>query len=277
MSKRVWRRRIRFGSVAGGALLAVASAPSGGRVCTFAQPAVAAGPFTERVAGTSVSFEMVPVAVGDDDQVIWMSKTEVTWDLYDIFVFHLDEEADNAEADAVSRPSKPYVPPDRGFGHAGYPAMGMTHYAAEQFCDWLSAKTGRRYRLATEDEWSRACLAGSEPPYSFDEATSTLSEVAWFDVNSEFSTHPVGRKAPNAWGLEDMHGNVAEWVVDGEGKAVACGGSYKDEAEECTASSRKRQTSAWNASDPQFPKSRWWLADCGFVGMRLVCETGPAR
>jgi formylglycine-generating enzyme required for sulfatase activity len=155
--------------------------------------------------------------------------------------------------------------------------MGMTSEAASRFCEWLTLKTGRRYRLPTEAEWELACLAGSVDAYSFEDDAGALPAHAWYVENSDYTTHPVAKKEANGWGLFDMHGNVAEWVVDEAGKAVACGGSYQDEAAECTAGSRQRQTPLWNASDPQLPKSRWWLADCGFVGMRVVCEERQDR
>lgn len=240
-------------------------------------PETAVEPFVETIKGTGVTFEMAPIPVADNGEQIWMSVTEVPWEVYDVFVYNLDESDDNAEADAVSRPSKPYVPPDRGFGHAGYPAMGMTMEAAGQFCEWLSLKTGRRYRLPTEAEWERACLAGSEGAYSFGDDETALSAHAWHVENADYTTHPVGKKPANAWGLYDMHGNVAEWTLDEQGKGVACGGSYLDEAPECKATARQRQKPSWNSSDPQLPKSRWWLADCGFVGMRLVCEEPEDR
>lgn len=244
-------------------------------------------PFDERIPNTTESFRMIPIPGGTIEQTrsdgtvevveippLWFSETELTWDIYDVYVYQLDE-AEAGDADAISRPSKPYIPPDRGFGHGGYPAISMTRHAAEQFCVWLSARTGKRYRLPTGDEWEYAARAGAGSAYAFGDDAARVDEFAWFAGNTSRKTEPVKRKKPNAWGLFDMHGNVAEWVTDaGESKAVARGGSYLDGPEALTLESVKRQDFSWNSSDPQIPKSTWWLADCGFVGIRLVCE-GP--
>ena len=64
--------------------------------------------------------------------------------------------------DAISRPSKPYLPPDRGFGHDGYAAISLSHKNATEFCVWLSARTGRKYRLPTVVEWAHAAMAGTD-------------------------------------------------------------------------------------------------------------------
>lgn len=260
-------------------------------------------PFREKVPAAALELEMLPIPAGsitlpDPEKpgqtrtvavpALYFSKTEVPWEFYDVFVYNLDGESADGSArsaasdsekkpadgasgpanplDAISRPSKPYIPPDRGYGHAGYAAISMTYKGAEEFCNWLSATTGKKYRLATEAEWEHACRAGATG------AIAASDDTAWTSENSDEKTHPAGGKTPNAWGLHDMLGNVAEWTVGLDGKPVACGGSFMDAAASVTASSRAHQDPTWNSSDPQFPKSKWWLADCRFVGIRVVCE-----
>lgn len=240
--------------------------------------------FVERVPGTAVEFEMAGVPAGEvtlpdgtrvEVEPFWIATTEVTWDLYDVYLYGLDIPPGEEEADAFTRPSKPYIPPDRGFGHAGYPAMGMTIQAARHFCEWLSAKTGRRYRLPTRAEWTHAALAGSPGPYAFGDAVSKLGDYAWFDANTNHKTEPVSKKKPNGWGLHDVHGNVAEWVETGARRPIAMGGSYAQKAGEASTLRELPYSRDWQMSDPQIPKSQWWMSDCGFVGMRLVCEPEP--
>jgi formylglycine-generating enzyme required for sulfatase activity len=192
-------------------------------------------------------------------------KTEVTWDLYDVYVFELDSAATVPirGADAVTRPTKPYVLPGDAYGHEGYPAIGMSLHAAREFARWLSAKTGHTYRLPTEAEWTAACKAGDAS------ALRPLSTRAWFASNAEEKTHPVGSLAPDALGLHDMLGNVAEWVTTA-GDSVVAGGGFTSDSASVGCSARLAQTRAWNVSDPQLPKSRWWLTDAFFVGVRLV-------
>ncbi len=245
--------------------------------------------FEEHIPGTTVRFQMIAIPGGVLEKVgadgtrerieippMWVSRTEVTWDLYDVYLYALDEPAGEGDG-AISRPSKPYVPPDRGFGHSGFPAISMTRQAGERFCEWLTIRTGHKYRLPTSDEWEYFARAGSSGAYAFGDDASLLGQYAWFKGNTSYKTEPVARKKPNAWGLYDIHGNVAEWVMDpSEPRPIARGGAYLDDPEGLTFGAIKRQDFSWNASDPQIPKSTWWLSDCGFVGIRLVCE-GPIR
>ena len=109
------------------------------------------------------------------------------------------------------------VNPSQFRGRRQNPVEGVSWDDAVIFCRKLSALlnekgASRDYRLPTEAEWEYACRAGTTTEYSFGDSKSRLGDFAWYHVNSESHTHPVGQKKSNGWGLHDMYGNVSEWV-----------------------------------------------------------------
>jgi formylglycine-generating enzyme required for sulfatase activity/serine/threonine protein kinase len=156
---------------------------------------------------------------------------------------------------------------------AEHPVVYVSWNDADAFCKWLSKKEGKTYELPTEAEWEYACRAG--PPtretkrFFFGDDEAKLRDYAWYFKNSGGSTHPVGTKNPNPWGLYDMHGNVWQWCADGKREyrshnekdpvggnstRVVRGGSWNNGAWNCRAAYR----------DVGDPGRRY------FVGFRVV-------
>ncbi|HEY2828122.1 MAG TPA: formylglycine-generating enzyme family protein [Pirellulales bacterium] len=281
-------------------------------------------PYADVISGTDVKFQLIPIPGGKfimgspnselghkvdegpqheiEIEPLWIGKYTVTWDEFEVFMFTLDIERRKATtapssendklADALARPTKPYTDMSFGMGKSGYPAISMTHYAARMYCRWLSAKTGRYYRLPTEAEWEYACRAGTTTAYSFGDDPTKLGEYAWYFDNSNESYKKIGLKKPNPWGLYDMHGNVAQWVLDQyiadyysqfKGKTSmeplaitktmyphpVRGGSWQDDAVDLRSAARRPSKKEWKDSDPQLPQSVWYLTDAQFVGFRI--------
>jgi formylglycine-generating enzyme required for sulfatase activity len=174
----------------------------------------------------------------------------------------------------------------------------VTRWNALHYARWLSEKTGRLYRLPTEAEWEYACRAGASGAWGGVDDPDRLEEHGWLDGNSSGATHSVGGKTANPWGLHDLHGNVAEWVMDayapdaygaragGEpveaprhghawrGRGLVRGGAFDDGPHEARCAARFPEVAAWKRRDPQIPKSKWWNTDSPHVGFRLVSPEG---
>ncbi len=285
-------------------------------------------PYVELIEHTDAKIEMLPIPGGrfvmgspetekgrypdegpqHDVEIspFWMAKCEITWDAYEVWMSDLDilkrqllalaatPRDPIAEKFQISQPTKPYTDMTFGMGKRGYPAICMTQHAGRVFCQWLSAKTGRYYRLPTEAEWEYACRAGTTTAYSFGDDPAQLGDYAWYLENSNEQYQKVGQKKPNPWGLHDMHGNVAEWCLDQyttdfyakckqqgvvkdplvipltEYKRVVRGGSWDDGIRRTRSAARMQSSIDWKQQDPQIPQSIWYFTDALFLGFRVV-------
>ncbi|QOV90142.1 formylglycine-generating enzyme family protein [Humisphaera borealis] len=320
---------------AAAAALPLAVSPAPARAETPAVPADMK-PFTQSIVGLAATFDMVPipggtVTVGSPEsekkrnkaegpqfdvevEPFYMGKYEMTWDIYNEYLAQypiLGEGKGKTipfekQADAVSYPTPIYdieAGPalQRMGGREGkLPAVIMSQFAAKQFTKWLSAKTGRFYRLPTEAEWEFAARAGTKTAYFFGDDAKKLDDYAWHYDNSALSDgevgyHKVGGKKPNPFGLYDIYGNVAEIVVDQyddawyakfAGKKVgwrealrwpdsqyprlARGGGYESDVENCRSAARQKITVNDNKKDPQIPKSPYWWTEGFSIGFRVV-------
>ncbi len=295
-------------------------------------------PYTATIPGTDVSFEMVPVPGGtfqigspadeedrredEGPQVavriapFWMGKYEVTWGEYKHFmrldrVFKKFDQTqvrqinDTNRIDAVAAPSSLYDPSftfEAG-EESDQPAATVTCFAARQYTKYVSLLSGDFYRLPTETEWEYACRAGTTTRFHFGDDADELENYAWYSENSDDERHAVGQLEPNPFGLYDMHGNVAEWVLDvysEKGYAdlsdqkdlagefyrrspdavpgVLRGGSYELDAEDCRSAARMpSEDEEWKIEDPNIPLSPWWYTNTPAtgVGLRIVRPLNP--
>jgi formylglycine-generating enzyme required for sulfatase activity len=284
-------------------------------------------PYTELVEHTDGKIEMVPIPGGKfvmgspegekgrkadegpqhevEIAPFWMAKCEIPWDAYDPWASDLDilrrqalgfaetPRDKIAETFQLSQPTKPYTDMTFAMGKRGFPAICMTQHACRVYCKWLSAKTGRYYRLPTEAEWEYACRAGTTTPWSFGDDPAQLGDYAWYYDNASEKYQRIGTKKPNPWGLHDMHGNVAEWVLDQHSRGfyaesagkvstnplkvplveyprVVRGGSWQDDPALCRSAARVGSNEDWKQQDPQIPQSIWYFTDALHVGFRVV-------
>ena len=233
------------------------------------------------------------------ERPFWMGQSEITNAQYALFDPDHDSRVETKNAYQFGIHGYPMNEPEQ-------PVVRVSWNDAVAFCRWLTETTGERYSLPTEAQWEYACRAGTATPMSYggletdsskfaNMADATIRRFAsnpytidtplenpsryddWIPREERFNDGALlsvkpGSYAPNAWGLQDMHGNVTEWTLsdyrpyssagaDGNAeRKVVRGGSWRDRPRRCTSSFRLS-----------------YLAHQGVynVGFRVVCEPQP--
>jgi sulfatase modifying factor 1 len=207
-----------------------------------------------------------------------LAKHETTWKAF--LAFYREDEPKRV-IDGLTRPSTGrsffgQVQCPEALLEDKKPAINLRWHGAMAFCDWLTATTGRKFRLPTEPEWEHAARAGDQGA-----APADPKAVAWFAGNAGEGTHPPGASRPNAWGLHDLLGNAWEVMLEPADPPafgpVWRGGSWKTPEAELTYGARQRLRTEWFGSDPNNPRSMWWLTNEFSQGMRPAAVGGPAE
>lgn len=151
----------------------------------------------------------------------------------------------------------------------------------QTFLGKLNAKVGSgagKFQLPSEAQWEYACRAGSTTRYCFGDDESKLGEYAWYGETSGDTTHPVGKKKPNAWGLYDMHGNVWEWCQDWYDGGYYAKSRTDDPTGAATGSYRVDRGGGWlfNASDCRSAFRNWFDPGHRFRHLGLRVSLVPA-
>ncbi len=290
-------------------------------------------PYTETIGPSSVTFEMVPVPGGtflmgspageadrrEDEgpqhevslEPFWIGRCEVTWDEYNLWAAVVeglaaddtgDAGADQEEparrrmeaiADAIARPSKPFADVTFDMGKSGYPAFGMTQLARAATASGCARRRAATTACRPRRNGSMPAAPARPPPIP-----SATIPARWKTTAGSSSTPTIDarrsvRKGPIPWGLRDMHGNVAEWVLDAydpgyyqqfAGRAVrnpllvpqtehpraVRGGCWDDDPDRLRSAARRASTPEWKSLDPRDPQSIWQFTSALAPGFRVV-------
>lgn len=190
-------------------------------------------------------------------QGFWIGKYEVTVDQIRAYLFDGGKKngIDFSDLDCPIENNSDFALSGNRFGQSGnQPMVEISWIGAQGFCEWLTQKErvagrlpeGYVYRLPTEAQWEYACRAGTTTRFSYgdDPGYGQLDDHAWYSNNSNLTTHSVGQKLPNPWGLHDMHGNVWEWCFDWYLSSYP-GGNVTDPLGRSSGSYRVRRGGSW--------------------------------
>jgi len=257
-------------------------------------------PYRQEIPGTSHAILMEPIpgraaesssSPSDRIEPFWMARYETRhadylpyMRLYRVFKEFEDQKirvvTDDNRVDAVTAPTEIY---DVYFAFEygmdmQQPVATMTMLGARQYTKWLSKLSQIDFRLPTAGEWEHACRAGTTTAWHSGDAPALLQQYACFgDEQAVPGYQRVGLRKPNAWGLHDMHGNLAEWVlqpgITDPDQQIMMGGCWAFPANRCRSDSAlKFESEPFREYDPNVPQSPWWLAsdESRWVGFRII-------
>jgi formylglycine-generating enzyme required for sulfatase activity len=226
------------------------------------------------------------------DRPFWMGRVEITNEQYALF----DPQHDSRY---ISVFNKDQSNPGEIANRPRQPVIRVSWQEAMAFCRWLSEKTGKRFTLPTEAQWEYACRAGTATAMNYGDLGADFGKFAnladqrienlcrgnspkWIPAMKQVNdgavvTEQVGKYQPNAWDLQDTHGNVAEWTLttyrpypynamdgrdngEAEGTKVARGGSFYDRPNRARSSARQDYQPWQRVFD---------------VGFRVICDAAP--
>jgi formylglycine-generating enzyme required for sulfatase activity len=168
-------------------------------------------PQAEQLSLFDLSADQRPQHKVQITRAFYLGKFTVTRGEFRKFVddTHYQTEAEKGNAPSTWKEDESCPQTDK------HPVINVSWNDATAFCDWLSKKENKKYRLPTEAEWEYSCRAGTTTRYHSGDDLEGAGEVAWSGKGlSMMTTSPVGRLDPNAWSLHDMHGNVSQWCQD---------------------------------------------------------------
>ena len=159
-------------------------------------------------------------------------------------------------------------------GSENLPIVGVSWNDATAYCQWLSSKTNKNYRLPTEAEWEYAARGGNQSKGFTYSGSNTVGDVAWYTENSGSKTHTVGTKGVNELGIYDMSGNVWEWCSDWYDENYYKNSAAQNPKGAQSGSLRVLRGGSWNDTDYYCRSSfRYWIDPVNRfidVGFRLA-------
>jgi formylglycine-generating enzyme required for sulfatase activity len=214
------------------------------------------------------SFEMGSNEYDDEKPIhkvtvssFWMATTETTVGQYRLY----------CEATGTPMPTEP------SWGwQESHPIVNVNWNDAVAYCEWLSHKTGRTYRLPTEAEWEYAARGGQQSRRTTYAGSNVLDEVGWYTSNTQDKgTKAVGQKRANELGLHDLSGNVWEWCSDWYDQTYYANSSSSNPTGPATGSYRVLRGGSWLIN----PANNRVAIRCHgtpsyryiYVGFRVVC------